>query len=220
MWVSGGVLRFSRWSLVSPPLRSLPFLQSLIIPTGILTIFAWRIIAKSLLHVILPPTFRLLSRVFRLPNRRHYTPATDYKNMPNDAQPIHVTEAGEVTLRPIPSVIDLPGRAGEVKGGELKMRKNGNGSANGVTGVGANGHHASANGIGRTLHEKGKQDSEHGGGKDKNEVKHYDADGECVSLFFRREEMSLIALLSRSRYENPRVRWDRGPRFWWDAYLL
>ncbi len=77
---------------------------------GILTIFAWRILAKSLLHVVLPPTFRLLARAFRLPNRRFYTPATDYKNVPSE-----FAHAGG--LRPIPSVIDLPGSAGVEVGG-------------------------------------------------------------------------------------------------------
>jgi len=60
-------------------------------------IFTWRILAKSVLHLILPPTFRLLAQGFTLPNRRFYTPATDYKNVPS-----------ELGLRPIPSVIDLP----------------------------------------------------------------------------------------------------------------
>src|ERR1700732_1936696 len=66
-------------------------------PAGIFVIFAWRILAKSILHMILPPTFRLLAQAFTLPHRRFYTPATDYKNVPS-----------ELGLRPIPSVIDLP----------------------------------------------------------------------------------------------------------------
>jgi len=68
---------------------------------GILVIFTWRILAKSILHLILPPTFRLLAQAFTLPNRRFYTPATDYKNVPS-----------ELGLRPIPSVIDLPEHLG------------------------------------------------------------------------------------------------------------
>ncbi|TFK21744.1 sphingosine-1-phosphate phosphatase [Coprinopsis marcescibilis] len=76
---------------------------------GILAIFVWRIIAKSALHLILPPTFRLLSRAFRLPNRRFYTPATEYKNVPSEFQ---VGEDGNIALQAIPSVIDLPSSAG------------------------------------------------------------------------------------------------------------
>ncbi|KAG1801268.1 PAP2 superfamily-domain-containing protein [Suillus variegatus] len=65
---------------------------------GILVIFVWRILAKSLLHLVLPPLFRLLASSFDLPHRRFYTPATDYQHMPVES-----------SLRPIPSFIDLPG---------------------------------------------------------------------------------------------------------------
>jgi len=47
-------------------------------------------------HAILPPIFRFAAHIFTLPNRRFYTPATDYEHVP--------TETG---LHPIPSVIDL-----------------------------------------------------------------------------------------------------------------
>jgi len=65
---------------------------------GVLIIFTWRIFAKSLFHIVLPPIFRFLAQLVTLPHRRFYTPATDYKNVPP-----------EKGLRPIPSVIDLPG---------------------------------------------------------------------------------------------------------------
>ncbi|KAG2152589.1 PAP2 superfamily-domain-containing protein [Suillus bovinus] len=65
---------------------------------GILVIFVWRIFAKSLLHLVLPPLFRFLASSFDLPHRRFYTPATDYQHMPVES-----------SLRAIPSVIDLPG---------------------------------------------------------------------------------------------------------------
>ncbi|KAG8216325.1 PAP2 superfamily-domain-containing protein [Butyriboletus roseoflavus] len=71
---------------------------------GILIIFIWRLLAKSFLHAVLPPVFRALAPHFDLPHRRFYTPATDYGRLP--------LENG---LRPIPSVIDLPG-AFEVSG--------------------------------------------------------------------------------------------------------
>ncbi|KAI9567968.1 PAP2 superfamily-domain-containing protein [Boletus coccyginus] len=65
---------------------------------GVLIIFIWRLLAKSFLHAVLPPVFRALAPHFDLPHRRFYTPATDYGRLP--------VENG---LRPIPSVIDLPG---------------------------------------------------------------------------------------------------------------
>ncbi|KAJ6627628.1 hypothetical protein B0H10DRAFT_2210141 [Mycena sp. CBHHK59/15] len=69
-------------------------------PAGIVVIFAWRLLAKAALHRALPPTFRFLASRVRLPNRRFYTPATDYTRVPAAA-----------ALRPIPSVIDLPSTA-------------------------------------------------------------------------------------------------------------
>ncbi len=138
---------------------------------GILAIFAWRILAKSALHITLPPLYRLLSKSFRLPNRRFYTPATDYKNVPSEF-------AHEGGLRPIPSVIDLPGSV------EMEM---GEGSAfsyptNGTRAVkmrNGNEKVRFANGKGAVEREQEKED----------EVKHYDADGKLfLSL--------LIALLT------------------------
>ncbi|KAF9446990.1 hypothetical protein P691DRAFT_707521 [Macrolepiota fuliginosa MF-IS2] len=76
---------------------------------GIMVIFTWRLLAKSALHLILPPTFRLFSRAFQLPNRRFYTPATEYKSVPSE---FAVTPQGLGVLHPIPSVIDLPSKAG------------------------------------------------------------------------------------------------------------
>ncbi|KIY51066.1 hypothetical protein FISHEDRAFT_13986, partial [Fistulina hepatica ATCC 64428] len=80
---------------------------------GILIVFAWRLLAKSLLHLILPPTFRLLSQVFTLPNRRFYTPATDYKHVPSE----FASADGRFALHPIPSVIDLSSTAAIEYGG-------------------------------------------------------------------------------------------------------
>ncbi|THH18859.1 hypothetical protein EW146_g2215 [Bondarzewia mesenterica] len=72
--------------------------------TGILTIFAFRLLAKPFLHAVLPPLFRCLAKSVRLPNRRHYTPATEYVHGPHN------------DLRPIPSVMDLDMAVGEVGG--------------------------------------------------------------------------------------------------------
>jgi hypothetical protein len=77
---------------------------------GILSIFVWRLIAKSALHIILPPTFRLLARAFQLPHRRFYTPATEYKTVPSEFH--SPGEGGGFGLHPVPSVIDLPSSAG------------------------------------------------------------------------------------------------------------
>ncbi|KAH7925027.1 hypothetical protein BV22DRAFT_1012009 [Leucogyrophana mollusca] len=131
---------------------------------GILTIFAWRLLAKSTLHIVLPPLFRALSMCFTLPHRRFYTPATDYASVPM---------GGGGGLRPIPSVIDLPGTIevevsgrGElgVREGELKRRggANGNGNGNGVYGNG--------------FHNRNGLEPENLGARTPKEVKHYDAD--------------------------------------------
>ncbi|KAF9474578.1 hypothetical protein BDN70DRAFT_815445 [Pholiota conissans] len=157
---------------------------------GILVIFAWRIIAKSTLHLILPPTFRLLARAFSLPRRRFYTPATEYKSVPSEFHsPI---DGGGFGLHPIPSVIDLPGmggvsvevggigsgvrgvsRASNFRSGDLKNRSGvGNGKIlNGLNGTSmVNGEkNEIANPIVQDRESSGKDESQES-------VKHYDAD--------------------------------------------
>ncbi|KAF8653533.1 hypothetical protein AX14_008296 [Amanita brunnescens Koide BX004] len=73
---------------------------------GIFTIFAWRLLAKSALHMVLPPIYRFLAHLFELPKRRFYTPATKYKSVPSE-----FAKEGRL-LHSIPSVIDLPGKHG------------------------------------------------------------------------------------------------------------
>jgi hypothetical protein len=136
---------------------------------GIIIIFTWRILAKSLLHSVLPPTFRFLASIFTLPSRRFYTPATDYTTVPP-----------EKGLHPIPSVIDLPSQL-EVEVDEEASASTGRAAKRGV-GV-LLGHsdvknRKAANGNGDV---KGSEKStvhfdeeEVEGGP----VKHYDADGE------------------------------------------
>ncbi|KAF8318649.1 hypothetical protein DL93DRAFT_2095035 [Clavulina sp. PMI_390] len=78
---------------------------------GITLIFIWRILAKSAFHLILPPLFRTLAGWFgALPNRRFYTPATDYKGpVPDDHLPgLGGPDGGAGLLKSIPSVIDIP----------------------------------------------------------------------------------------------------------------
>ncbi|KIY68373.1 hypothetical protein CYLTODRAFT_421694 [Cylindrobasidium torrendii FP15055 ss-10] len=140
---------------------------------GISVIIIWRILAKSLLHITLPPMYRFLAKAFELPNRRFYTPATDYKNVPSEF-------ANGNGLRAIPSVIDLSG---------MLEQENGGGDVGYVSGVGYN--HAGKR-MGQTLkprnekvrfasglsksytpqeEEKDQRDDEK-----EEEVKHYDAD--------------------------------------------
>jgi hypothetical protein len=115
-------------------------------------IFTWRILAKSTLHMLLPPTFRLLSQAFTLPHRRFYTPATDYGSVPS-----------ELGLRPIPSVMDLPGELGF-----------GQGEASGVK---KEGRTVRIRGINNGLKVKGRN-WELEKNENEKDVKHYDADGE------------------------------------------
>ncbi|CAL1708535.1 unnamed protein product [Somion occarium] len=135
---------------------------------GVLTIFAWRIFAKFLLHRILPPIFRFLSHLFTLPHRRFYTPATDYTNV-----------APEKGLHPIPSVIDLPGMVeleadGVNSASTGHRRSQDNGAARDIKLRGGKGgkneknFQKRADGLGLGLEEMG--------GKQMEVVKHYDAD--------------------------------------------
>ena len=171
--------------LLSPSPSLLPHLDSGVlthIALGVLTIFVWRIVAKSFCHFVLPPTFRFLSHTFTLPHRRFYTPATPYTSVPP-----------EKGLRPIPSVIDLPRMVEyEVDGGaaasstarrELEGRpqiknRRGGASAGGRQEMDERVVAMSEKGVSAArgrVEMEGEQ-----GGKD---VKHYDADGECVRSF-------------------------------------
>jgi len=73
---------------------------------GVCAVFAWRLVAKPTLQILLPPLFRFLAKGLHLPNRRWYTPATEYGSVPLD----HLG-GGMGGLRAIPSVIDLPSTA-------------------------------------------------------------------------------------------------------------
>ncbi|KAJ8688727.1 Long-chain base-1-phosphate phosphatase [Pleurotus ostreatus] len=100
---------------------------------GVLAIFTWRLLAKSLLHVILPPIFRFLSRLvfpLSLPHRRFYTPATDYTNVPSDFVGVNGGRGGAALGmglgRAVPSVIDLSAI------GDEEEREERNGQSEGV----------------------------------------------------------------------------------------
>ncbi len=180
--------------------------------TGILTIFAWRIFAKFLLHRILPPTFRFLAQLVTLPHRRYYTPATDYTNVPQDKG-----------LRAIPSVLDLPGmfelemdgvstaRAVDpltARRRDIKLR-NGGGRGVGKSEKFADGF--AQEGLGLGIEEMG--------GKEADVVKHYDADGKRHFLPLRLTGCLLHAVAFSSHKGGCVLRhWDA--RLWRDAHLL
>ncbi|KIM45566.1 hypothetical protein M413DRAFT_430272 [Hebeloma cylindrosporum] len=117
---SGWLLVANEWVRVERGLSDILLWWSVAVlknALGVLIIFVWRIIAKSALHLILPPTYRLLARAFQLPHRRFYTPATEYKSVPSE---FHSSgDGGGFGLHPIPSVIDLPspGQMGVEVGG-------------------------------------------------------------------------------------------------------
>lgn len=69
---------------------------------GITIIVVWRIVAKYICRLALPPIFRFASSAldFELPTRRHYRAATSYGAVPDSHH-----------LGAMPSFIDLPGRA-------------------------------------------------------------------------------------------------------------
>ncbi|KAI0917490.1 hypothetical protein AcV5_007972 [Taiwanofungus camphoratus] len=144
---------------------------------GIFIVFVWRILAKALSHLVLPPIFRLLSHLFTLPHRRFYTPATDYKSVPHDKG-----------LHPIPSVIDLPSM--------MELEMDGGGASGSSLGVGGYDYGGAAglvgmkqrNGRGREKGAGGQPSDEkerviglglsveESGGRVDVVVKHYDAD--------------------------------------------
>ncbi|KAH8823214.1 sphingosine-1-phosphate phosphatase [Flagelloscypha sp. PMI_526] len=132
---------------------------------GILIIFVWRIFAKSLLHIILPPVYRLAAKCMELPNRRFYTPATDYKNVPSEFSSEH-------GLRAVPSVIDLPitgeevGGIGSGEGGVVK-RRHGEKVVGGEDYVPSRLRHSTFD---------DEDDEEEENGPEPPVVKHYDAD--------------------------------------------
>jgi dihydrosphingosine 1-phosphate phosphatase len=138
--------------------------------------------AKTTLHVVLPPLFRLLAQGFTLPNRRFYTPATDYKNVPSEFSP------GGGVLRPIPSVMHLPE--------DLEVEVDVGGSERSTTRrrVTATGTKPRSSGIGngslggdnrRGGLEKNKMVDNYTNGKEGETVQHYDADGEWIDICAR-----------------------------------
>ncbi|KAG6887473.1 hypothetical protein C0992_012125 [Termitomyces sp. T32_za158] len=171
---SGWVLEMGQWLQVERTIWDVLVwwcFAALKMVTGILVIFVWRLLAKSALHLILPPTFRGLARVFDLPNRRFYTPATDYKSVPS--------EFSGNGIHPIPSVIDLPSSA------EVGIEIGGIGS--GVSGASQHGlgtNEIKMRGGGFNEKETPGQEKNVGGGvvpelaegEKIKDVKHYDAE--------------------------------------------
>ncbi|KAG1731080.1 PAP2 superfamily-domain-containing protein [Suillus paluster] len=134
------------------------------VTVGILVIFVWRLLAKSLLHLTLPPLFRLLASSFDLPHRRFYTPATDYQHMPVES-----------SLRPIPSMIDLPGVL-EVSGMRERSGLGRTSGTNEVKRRGAKSNNGSSLANGDPGAYSGSELENSNGPFQRKEVKHYDAD--------------------------------------------
>jgi len=137
--------------------------------TGILIIFAWRMLAKPTVQTLLPPLFRWLAHAspVRLPHRRHYTPATEYSRGPPH------------TLRAVPSMIDLDLAMAEV------VDEGSGGIASGREGrtAGAGTGAFKRRGLpSEYAQEKAVVFEAREGGAlgDDDKVKHYDADGMCV----------------------------------------
>jgi len=128
--------------------------------TGILVIFAWRMLAKPAVQTLLPPLFRWLAHAspVRLPHRRHYTPATEYSHGPSH------------TLRAVPSMIDLDLAVAEV------VDEGSGGVASGRAGRTTNSDKSTIKRRGTP--EKSVVFEAHEGGalEDNDKVKHYDAD--------------------------------------------
>lgn len=131
--------------------------------TGILLIFAWRLLAKPTVQALLPPLFRWLAHAspIRLPHRRHYTPATEYSHGPPH------------TLRAVPSMIDLDRTMAEVVD-----RTSGVASGPRERSVGA----VKRRGLPPSDFAREKtadvvEANEGGAHENDNKVKHYDADG-------------------------------------------
>lgn len=123
--------------------------------------------------MVLPPIYRFLAQAVELPKRRFYTPATKYKNVPSEFS----KEGG--LLRPIPSVIDLPGQHGvgvdglvETCNGNAFKGRRSRGIKKRLVGVDKEKREAEAS---VTYSEMEVSD------KDGQPIMHYDADGKFLS---------------------------------------
>lgn len=130
--------------------------------TGIMIIFAWRILAKPSVQTLLPPLFRWLAWAspVRLPHRRHYTPATEYVNGPPH------------TLRAVPSMIDLDLAVAEVVDEDAGVASGPRRSEGAVKRRGSP--------SGSVQEKTVTFEASEGGAKEDDKVKHYDADGTCA----------------------------------------
>lgn len=129
--------------------------------TGILIVFAWRILAKPSVQTLLPPLFRWLAWAspVRLPHRRHYTPATEYVNGPPH------------TLRAVPSMIDLDLTVSELVDEDAGVASGRRGRSEGAI---------KRRGSPSEFVQEKKAvmfEAGEGGTGEDDEVKHYDADG-------------------------------------------
>jgi hypothetical protein len=182
--------------LAAPPWLPWWAVGTLKLVGGVLAIFGWRLVAKATLHTALPPIFRLLARAVALPNRRFYTPATDYAHVPADG------------LHPIPSMIDLTSLGVEEEQDAHVT------SASGIReGVVRRSNGKSA----RVASESGrlpeKQSLRISGVDVKGEdVKHYDADGQSTRILLLKHLLTIFYSLDQGRgilrYWPSRVVWS------------
>lgn len=193
-----------------------------------MAIFTWRLLAKSLLHVILPPIFRFLSRLvfpLSLPHRRFYTPATDYTSVPSDFAGVNGGRGGAALGmglgRAVPSVIDLSAigeeEEEEERGRKLEaVRSRSNASRNDDKavglglGLGASSPLARYGDGNRIGVDDGETNDRLGEGEVKDKygepVKHYDADGKRISTNYAHLSRLLITGRLHSYYEDDRLR--------------
>ena len=146
--------------------------------TGVLIIFAWRILAKPTVQTLLPPLFRWLAHAspVRLPHRRHYTPATEYSRGPP-----HM-------LRAVPSMIDLDlamaGVIDDEGSGGVASGREGGGVGGGGTGAVVIKRRGSPSDYAYGHEKVVVFEADESGALENDKVRHYDADGTCVHVFW------------------------------------
>ncbi|KAJ3738300.1 PAP2 superfamily-domain-containing protein [Lentinula raphanica] len=174
------------------------------VSVGISLIFIWRLFAKSLLGLVLPPVFRAIAGVVKvarvrlgvrwlgMPNRRFYLPATEYRGsvpMGFMGSGMGEDEGRGERMRPIPSVIDLPSTLklgvemeGGIGSGFARRDKSGKGRE--IKSRNGNGNSKLANQVDEdTVYSPDGDEEKLGSGRRKHV--HYDADGEFSATTLR-----------------------------------
>lgn len=154
--------------------------------TGVSAIFAWRLIVKQIMHKVLPPLFRWVSSLvanlgWTLPSRRWYTPATEYKSVPQ-----------ENGLHPIPSSLNLPAEllqrgdvhtTGRLPQAHLYSAERDLKRRTGINTPDRQGE-VGAKRV-EFVDAKGQKLDAYSGDLKQRDIKHYDADGELMHPFWQ-----------------------------------